>query len=346
MTPISRRTLLGTAPLLGVGGLVGIGTTAAGAPDAEAASARPLHIGLWDRANRFDDGVRGAGLKIDSRGGLVLTTGTRKHTYDDPFGPARSYDYGNWTSQRITPRFGATELIASWSASTPTGTWVEIAVQARTTSGRTTRWYIMGRWASGDGGFPTSSGPRFSGQSDAYASVSTDTLVLKSGYRLASYVVRATLFRRSGTTVTPRVGLIAAIASALPKVTSVKVSPKGGAQGKVLAVPTYSQERHRGHYPQWDGGGEAWCSATSTAMVLDYWRLGPPASTTAWVKIKGETRPQVDHLARCVYDYTYQGTGNWPFNTAYAGSPRPPGRTSPGCARSTRPSSSSRPGSR
>jgi hypothetical protein len=40
-------------------------------------------------------------------------------------------------------------------------------------------------------------------------------------------------------------------------------------------VPPFSQEIHIGHYPQWDNGGEAWCSATWTAMVLKYWRTGP-----------------------------------------------------------------------
>ncbi len=29
--------------------------------------------------------------------------------------------------------------------------------------------------------------------------------------------------------------------------------------------------------------------------------------------------PQVDHSARSVFDYAYDGAGNWPFNTAYAG---------------------------
>jgi hypothetical protein len=28
--------------------------------------------------------------------------------------------------------------------------------------------------------------------------------------------------------------------------------------------------------------------------------------------------PAVDYTARFVYDYHYQGAGNWPFNTAYA----------------------------
>ena len=77
----------------------------------------------------------------------------------------------------------------------------------------------------------------------------------------------------------------------------------------------YSQMTHGGHYPQWGGGGEAWCSPTSTAMVLGHYGLqpGPFPAVTA-----GHADPQVDHTARLVYDHRYGGTGNWAFNTAYA----------------------------
>jgi len=46
-----------------------------------------------------------------------------------------------------------------------------------------------------------------------------------------------------------------------------------------------------------------WCSAASLAMLLDYW--GRPAD--------------VADVARGVFDDSYQGTGNWAFNVAYAG---------------------------
>jgi uncharacterized protein YvpB len=108
------------------------------------------------------------------------------------------------------------------------------------------------------------------------------------------------------------------MASRLPDDKKVAVSPLGGAEGIVLDVPAYSQETHIGQYPQWDGGGEAWCSATSTAMVLDYYGAGPTAAEMAWVD-PSYTDPQVDHAARSVFDYAYDGAGNWPFNTAYAG---------------------------
>jgi hypothetical protein len=74
---------------------------------------------------------------------------------------------------------------------------------------------------------------------------------------------------------------------------------------------------HDGDYPEYDGGGEAWCSPTSTAMVLGYYDALPPESDYAWVPARHPDRV-VDHVARMTYDYRYEGTGNWPFNTAYA----------------------------
>jgi hypothetical protein len=82
-------------------------------------------------------------------------------------------------------------------------------------------------------------------------------------------------------------------------------------------VPAYSQEIHARHYPQFGGGGEAWCSPTSTEMVIEYWGRGPGEAELAWLE-PGAVDPSIDHAARSSYDNAYRGTGNWPFNTAYA----------------------------
>jgi hypothetical protein len=90
-----------------------------------------------------------------------------------------------------------------------------------------------------------------------------------------------------------------------------------------LGVPQYSQELHHGEYPQFDGGGEAWCSPTSTSMVVAYWQqktgtaYAPTAAELAGIPFAD---PWVDFTARMVFDYHYNGAGNWPFNTAYAAS--------------------------
>jgi hypothetical protein len=75
---------------------------------------------------------------------------------------------------------------------------------------------------------------------------------------------------------------------------------------------------HRGEFAQYGGGGEAWCSPTSTAMVLGYYGRLPAPSAYAWAGSR--TDPWVDEVARRTYDTAYEGTGNWPFNTAYAAS--------------------------
>ncbi len=82
-------------------------------------------------------------------------------------------------------------------------------------------------------------------------------------------------------------------------------------------MPSYSQMVHRGRYPQYDNGGEAWCSPTSTAMVLAYWRRGPTPADYAWVD---ESYPDkvVAHAAAGTFDHAYGGAGNWSFNAAYA----------------------------
>jgi Peptidase_C39 like family len=71
---------------------------------------------------------------------------------------------------------------------------------------------------------------------------------------------------------------------------------------RVLAVPECSQMV----YPD---GGEVWCSPTSTSMVLAYWQTAT-----------GPCEPRVRAAVDGVFDWIYDGHGNWPFNTAYAAS--------------------------
>jgi hypothetical protein len=54
-------------------------------------------------------------------------------------------------------------------------------------------------------------------------------------------------------------------------------------------------------------GGEVWCSPTSTSMVL--------AELESYT---GPCEPRVRAAVEGVYDWIYDGHGNWPFNTAYA----------------------------
>ena len=148
--------------------------------------------------------------------------------------------------------------------------------------------------------------------------MNVDTWRAADAAGLVSWQLRVSLLRRTGaTTRTPRLTTVGAVASRLPDVSSVPTSAPGVARGVVLDVPRYSQMMHRGHYPAWGSGGEAWCSPTSTSMVLGYYDALPSAASYAWVP-GGHVDPWVDAAARSTYDASYDGTGNWPFNTAYA----------------------------
>ena len=235
--------------------------------------------------------------------------------YTDPdLGSTKPYDYATWTSPVHAIGFGATQLVSSWNATTPAGTWLQTQLSGTTNTGAHTKWYVMGRWASGDADIHRTSVP---GQGDATGTVDVDTFEAANGVTLTSYQLRVTLYRAAGTRATPTLRMAGAMASAVPDRFGVPASPLGGAEGITLPVPRYSQDVHTGQYPQYDGGGEAWCSPTSTEMVVEYWGRHPTPAQTAWVD-PGYADPSVDVAARGTFDYNYQGTGNWPFNAAYA----------------------------
>jgi peptidase C39-like protein len=257
------------------------------------------------------------GLRPGPHGTLVIgrPAGTVEHTEPD-LGTTRTYEYGRWTSPSYRQGFDATQLVASWNATTPDDTWLQVEMQGRTAGGATTIWYTMGRWALGDQDVVRTSVPD---QEDANGYVDVDTFVAETGQTLRSFQLRVTLYRAAGTRATPALSMLGAMTSAIPDRFTVPTSPPAGAWGKELPVPPYSQNIHEGQYPQYGGGGEAWCSPTSTAMVVSYWKHDPSREDMSWVD-PSYADPQVDHAARFTYDKDYDGTGNWPFNTAYAGS--------------------------
>ena len=217
---------------------------------------------------------------------------------------------GTWTSASQAVPFAFDELVASWNATTPGGSWITIEMAASGT-GRTTKWYTMGIWTSDvTPAHRTSVG----GQADADGTVAIDTFIrAKKALPLNSYQVIVTLHRGSAS---PTVTLVGAMTSAANK---YDIPSASRFAGEVLDVPTYSQEIHAGHFPEFDNGGEAWCSPTSTAMILDFWDAGPTVAEYEAFAGVGHVDGQVDYAARAVYDWNYQGAGNWPFNTAYAG---------------------------
>jgi hypothetical protein len=300
-----------------------LATTGLLAPTALATdkSPAPEHVAFhaWD----FGDGAPAGSYSgtTAATGALTLGDPTATRSYTDPFAADPTpvtYDTGTWISPEVRPGFGLTELVSSWNADAPAGTWIEVAVHGLADDGATTKWYVLGRWSEDDTTFHPTSVP---GQADDHATVSIDTLVTRNEHTLVSYQLKVSLMREHGSSASPSVGFVGAMASAVPDTKKIAASPTTMTRTTVLDVPTDSQEVHTGDYPQWDGGGEAWCSPTSTSMVVAYWGTGPTPEDYGWVLADDPTHPDpwVDHAARHTYDYNYDGAGNWPFNTAYAG---------------------------
>lgn len=243
---------------------------------------------------------------------LELGPTPSKGTYSDPYGHTLSDERGTWVSTPVQTPFAFDELIASWKASTPSGTWIDVQMRA---SGavRTTKWYTLAVWSSGD---DTIHRTTVKGQNDADGRVNVDTFEKADGApELTSYELRVTLHRLAGSTATPAVSFLAAVVS---RATQHTVPSAFSGVARDLDVPMLSQETHTGHYSEYDGGGEAWCSPTSTAMVLGFWKVGPSSADIAVFPGSAHADGQVDHAARFTYDWSYSGAGNWPYNTAYA----------------------------
>jgi Peptidase_C39 like family len=309
-------------------------TIAAAAP-APAAQPYPVDFHTFSLASPdsssgtvFSDGA----LRLDDSAALATTS------YTDPFANANGdgvdgsgdYAYGTWTSGIYTPGFAFNELVSSWNAKTPAHTWIQVEVKPQLDDGHwAAKWYVLGRWTYGDSDFHRTS---VGGQGNADGFVSIDTFFAKDHPAIA-YRLQLTLYRRVGATEGPSVSRLSAVTSNLTnqKPNFPSASTLGPNESLELGVPPFSQELHHGEYPQYDNGGEAWCSPTSTSMVVAYWGAAYTPTDAEMSTIR-YADPQVDYTARYVFDYHYDGAGNWPFNAAYGGTW--PGR---GCDSAARP---------
>lgn len=318
--PARRRGVLASGLAVGLAAALlapasagtGVATTAAAvAPAASPASAaRAAPRGIvhtrYDRQKQLRRGWhRGTRAR---KGALVIAQPRGRRSRG-----GRAYQYATWHSPWRKPGFGLTELIASWNASTPGGTWIQVQVRVRQ-GGRTSSWDTMGDWANPDGRVRRGS---HGSQADDLGRAAVDTWRAAPGTGVRQWQLRVHLMRPAGRRATPRVGAVGAMVSRVPD-GAPPTSRPGPARGRSLSLPRWSQYAHTNHYPRWGGGGEAWCSPTAVSMVLG--RLGrlPGRRARAWVP-KGHPQPWVDHAARYTYDHRYRGTGNWSFNAAYAG---------------------------
>ena len=175
------------------------------------------------------------------------------------------------------------ELIPSWNVTGSATSPVTVEVRVRRPDGRWTRYFSFGEWRA--------SGPRASLRvtRTADGTLNTDTLTLP--FRADAFQYR----------VTVGAGAQVRLLSFNTSDTALRFRDQGAAGqvaawNRVLKVPGLSQMT----YPD---GGPVWCSPTSVSMLLGFWK-----------------KPvRVPDAAKGTLDAVYGGFGNWPFNTAYAG---------------------------
>lgn len=269
-------------------------------------------------AGTFDAVVLGADGRLRIEAGSPRT-----RSYADPHvtdAPEREYSCGSWVSPVFEIGFPANEAILSWEASTDTGTWVETGFRARHADGNWSTWYTMCRWTSGDD-FAGGDIHRTSllAQTDAHGHSTGDALIAASGFEFHAYQVRAILAAPLGSGAAVELGSIGLMTSALPA-DRPQLSAFTLDRRIELEVPVFSQRIHAGQYPHLNGGGDAWCSPASTAMVLYYWGHRVDEAELAGMQAP-QGDPQIPWTTHRVYDYDYDGAGNWAFNTAHAARP-------------------------
>ncbi|MGO4598746.1 peptidase C39 family protein [Terrabacter sp. 2RAF25] len=228
-----------------------------------------------------------------------------------------TYSARTWESPVVDLPFAATELIPSWNARTPGGTWLHVEGRVGDADGWTP-WFTFARWAEDD---PAGESPitrtTVHGQELEDGRVSTDTWLAAPGRGFDRWQLRLTALAGSTATDEVTLSLVAGAAQRMTVPEDAPTSEPGVGSGCEVPVPPHSQRLHIDTFPDWDRGGQSWCSPTSVTMLLEHWDAAPSPEEVAWVG--HETDPQVVHGVRRVFDRAYGGAGNWAFNAAYAG---------------------------
>ena len=185
------------------------------------------------------------------------------------------------------------QLVLSWNIRSQAASQYTFSVAIRVG----TLWsndFVLGHWARGSSNELRTSR---NGQRDGIARVLTDTLMLAEPAREIRIRVE-----RKGASSGPLELAFAGVSVLDTRIETRSRESSRKAWGTELAVPQLCQMDYM--------GGEVWCSPTSVGMVLSHWGI---------VLSRPELRRSVPSIASEVFDVAWEGTGNWPFNTAFAG---------------------------
>ena len=198
-------------------------------------------------------------------------------------------------SPEITTEFTWKDLVVSWNVRLATGTSLRVEAQARYPD-RVTRFYGLGVWSLNGSTEPRRS---LTGQQDSDGDVQTDILSLAQPADRAR--VRLTL--EGIVTSEPTTLAFLGLSFLDPRLEPTPERMPRPTGADPLPVPERSQLGY--------DGGQTWCSPTALSMILGYW-----ANRCE----RRDLDRDVPEVAAAVFDPGWPGTGNWSFNTAYAGS--------------------------
>lgn len=235
MTPLRAVTLAGATALALLGTTAPAGATRPVAGASTVTHDEQITWQGWSGATLSAGATAGTTV---TAAGLTLGTPAGTTVYKDPHTSIkRTWAYGTWTSPLTEVGFGASELVASWNADTPAGTWLQVELQGTYTTGTRTPWYVLGRWASGDADIKRTSVDR---QGDRTSSILADTFAINNasaGVLLRAYQLRLTLYRDPAQTASPLVRSVGAMSSNVPDRFTVTPSAGHIAWGTELAAP-------------------------------------------------------------------------------------------------------------
>ncbi|MDX1951821.1 MAG: peptidase C39 family protein [Verrucomicrobiota bacterium] len=198
-----------------------------------------------------------------------------------------------WISPELDPGLDWEELILSWNIHGPaTNAQWQFQVQP-ISSNLNAHYYHLGFWSLD----PQKKRESVKNQDDPHGTVDTDLLRLKKPHRKF------------------RIKISSDSSAAFDGLSFIGLSFFNPAAPFQEPQPTQKNEtdlpiqpRSQLDHPE---GAKIWCSPTSTSMILSWWaeKLHRP-----------ELLLTVPATARAINDPNWPGTGNWPFNTALAGS--------------------------